>query len=127
MGRIGSVGAFLGANAYTALDLYRYTSTNNANPQAGSPVRELTQQGGNTSYFSINGGTTNLGDYNPSNGSADYADWNSNMATDPFGNAYTGVSQTLTGNGVTEMAAVGWNLTAKGVALAQQATTYALV
>src|SRR5262249_31179695 len=49
MGRIGSVGASLGSGVYTPLDLFRYTSTNNANPSSGTPVRALTQQGPNTS------------------------------------------------------------------------------
>lgn len=37
--------AGIGANTYTTLDMYRYTSTNNANPSAGTPVRAPTQGG----------------------------------------------------------------------------------
>ena len=127
MGRVGSVGADLGHGVYTALDLFRYTSTNNADPTAGTPERALTQQSGNTSYFSIDGGTVNLGDYNPSIGPADYADWNTNMGTNSFGDAFTGVIQKMSGNDVTEMAAIGWNMTSRATALADTATTYAEV
>jgi hypothetical protein len=127
MGRIGSVGAALGSGVYTPLDLFRYTSTNNANPMAGTPVRALTQQGPNTAYFSIDGGQTNLGDYNPSNDGVDYSDWNSNMAPDPFGFAFSGIAQPMTGNDAIEEAAIGWNLTAKGVTLARTAVTKPLV
>jgi len=127
MGRTGSVGAAFGPGIYTALDLYRYTSTNNANPSNGTPIRSLTQQAGNTSYFSIDGGKTNLGDYNPSNGGVDYADWNANMGNDPFGYATNGVVQKMSGNDVIEMAAIGWNMTSQGITAAQAAATYAAV
>ena len=127
MGRVGSVGAAVGPGVYTALDLYRYTSTNNADHTHGTPERSLTQQGPNTDYFSINGGATNLGDYNASNGSNDYADWSANMGADPFGFAFTGVTETMSGNDAIEQSVIGWNLTAKGIALAQTAATKALV
>jgi len=127
MGRTGSVGAAFGNGIYTALDLYRYTSTNNANPAQGQPVRALSQQSGNVAYFSIDGGKTNLGGYNPSNGGADYADWNATMVNDPFGFASAGVVQRMSGNDVVEMAAIGWNMTSQGVTAAQAAATYALV
>jgi hypothetical protein len=127
MGRVGSVGAFLGAGVYTPFDLFRYTSTNNANPAAGTPVRALTQQGPNTSYFSIDGGATNLGDFNASNGSEDYGDWSSNMGPDPFGDSFPGVTEPMSGGDAITVAAIGWNLTSKGAALAQTATTHPLV
>jgi hypothetical protein len=127
MGRTGSVGSAFGNGVFTALDLYRYTSTNNANPSQGQPVRALTPQNGNVAYFSIDGGQTNLGGYNPSIGGADFADWNATMAPDPFGYAYSGAVQRMTGNGVAEMAAIGWNMTQHGVTAAQAAATYALV
>jgi hypothetical protein len=127
LGRTGSVGRAFGPGVYTALDLFRYTSTNNANPSLGQPTRELTPQGGDTSYFSIDGGHTNLGNYNPSNGSADFADWNISLANDPFGFAIAGAAQKISGNDVTELAAIGWNLTSRGVTAAQAAAAYALV
>ncbi len=127
MGRVGSVGAVIGQDVYTPLDLFRYTSTDNADPADGTPERALTQQGPDTDYFSINGGATDLGDYNPSDSTVDYADWNSNMVNDPFGDANPGVTEPMSGNDVIEVAAIGWNLTAKGIALAQTAQTHALV
>ncbi|MFZ3361276.1 MAG: NF038122 family metalloprotease [Xanthobacteraceae bacterium] len=128
MGRVGSVGAVIGNGVYTPLDLFRYTSTDNADPADGTPERALTQQGPNTDYFSINGGVTNLGDYNASNSSADYADWNANtMGSDPFGDAFAGVTQPMSGNDAIEVAAIGWDLTAKGTTLAQSATDKTLV
>ena len=125
MGRTGSVGHDIGSGIYTPLDLFRYTSTNNADPSNGTPERALTQQGSNTDYFSINSGVTNLGDYNASNGSEDYADWDSNMVNDPFGGASSGVTEPMSGNDAIEVAAIGWNMTAKGSALAQTAQTHA--
>src|SRR5262249_41532712 len=127
MGRTSSVGAAQGSGVYTALDLFRYTSTNNANPSAGTPTRALTQQGGNFEYFSINGGQTNLGGFNASTSSQDYGDWNASMGNDPFGFGRTGVVQAMSGNDVVEMAALGWNMTSRGAALAQTAASYALV
>jgi hypothetical protein len=127
MGRTGSVGAWQGAGVYTALDLFRYTSTNNSNPSAGTPIRALTQQSGNVAYFSIDGGQTNLGGFNASTGSADYGDWNTTMGNDPFGFGRTGVVQAMSGNDAVVMAALGWNMTSKGATLAQTAVTYALV
>jgi hypothetical protein len=127
MGRISSVGAGLGPNVYTPLDLFRYTSTNNADPSAGTPIRALTQQSGNVQYFSINNGNPNLGGFNSSTGAADYGDWNATMGTDPFGFSFSGVTEPLSGNDVVVMAALGWNPTAQGVTHAQAAATYALV
>ena len=128
MGRTGSVGAAIGPGVSTPLDLFRYTSTDNADPSAGTPVLATTQQGANTDYFSIDGGMTNLGDYNASNGTqGDYADWNSNMSPDPFYGAIAGTTQPMSGNDVAEVAAIGWNMTAYGNTRAQAATTLALV
>lgn len=127
MGRVGSVGAAVGAGVYTPLDLFRYTSTNNANPSAGTPVRALMQQGANTDYFSLDGGNTNLGDYNPSNSTVDYADWSASMGADPFGYAQPGITQPMSGNDAIELAAIGWDLTANGTTLAQSATNKPLV
>ena len=128
MGRVGSVGAVVGNGVYTPLDLFRYTSTDNPDPADGTPERALSQQGSGTDYFSINNGTTNLGDYNASNSSADYADWDaSKMGTDPFGDAFAGVTQPMSGSDAIEVAAIGWDLTTKGDTLAATATDKALV
>jgi hypothetical protein len=127
LGRVSSVGAAFGANVYTPLDLFRYTSTNNANPSSGTPTRSLTQQAGNFDYLSLDGGATNLGGFNSSTGSADYGDFNATTGLDPFGFAYSGSTQPLTGNDIAALAALGWNPTTHGVTLAQAATAYALV
>jgi len=125
MGRGGSIGAAYGAGVYTPLDLFRYTSTNNAEPTAGTPIRSLTQN--TNSYFSIDGGKTNYGDYNPSTGAIDYADWNQNELGDPFGYSVAGANEKMTGNDAVEMAAIGWNLTSSGATLANAVTAYRLV
>jgi len=127
MGRVGFVGT--GANvAYSSLDLYRYTSTNNANPSAGTPIRDTTQLSGNTQYFSIDGGQTNLGGFNPAFGvGADYADWGPAMGTDPFGSLWPSTVQHMSGNDMIVMAAIGWNMTNQGQQVAQTAASYALV
>jgi hypothetical protein len=127
MGRVGSVGASIGSGVYTPLDLFRYTSTNNSNPSQGTPERALTQQGPGTDYFSINGGATNLGNYNASNGSEDYSDWATNMTNDPFGDAFSGVVEPMSGNDAIEVAAIGWNLTTAGKQLAATAQSKPLV
>ena len=127
MGRVGSVGASVATNVYTPLDLFRYTSTNNSNPSQGTPERALTQQGPNTDYFSINGGATNLGNYNASDGSEDFSDWSTAMTNDPFGDAFPGVTEPMSGNDAIEVAAIGWNLTTRGLQLAATAQSKALV
>src|SRR5262249_6362363 len=127
MGRTGSVGAGFGAGVYTALDLYRYTSTDNVNPQNGSPIRALSQQSGDVAYFSIDGGATNLGGFNASDGGLDYGDWNATMGPDPFRFSYAGVTEKMSTNDIAVMAAIGWNMTSKGVTAAQAAKAYALV
>jgi hypothetical protein len=127
MGRTGSVGAWFGAGVYTALDLFRYTSTDNVNPQNGTPIRALTQQSGDVAYFSIDGGATNLGGFNASDGSLDYGDWNGTMVNDPFGFSSSGVVEKMSGNDIVVMAAIGWNMTPSGVTAAQAAKAYALV
>ena len=128
MGRVGSVGAYYGPGVYTTLDLFRYTNTNLANVAKGTPSRALATSGANTAYFSIDGGKTDLGNYDASNGSqGDYSDLNASMRGDPFGGSYMGVAEQLTGGDVVQMAAIGWNLSSKGVALAQVAAAYASV
>jgi len=128
MGRTASVGAAQGSHVYTGLDLYRYTSTNNANPSAGTPTRALVQQSGNVAYFSIDNGVTNLGGFNASDGSAgDFGDWNASMGNDPFGFSYPGVIEKMSANDIVVMAALGWNPTSSGITHARAAQTYALV
>ena len=126
MGRVGSVGNAFGNGVYTALDLYRYTT--NGHPTTSAPVRALSPQSGNVAYFSIDKGATNLGGFNASDGTAgDYADWNATAGPDPFGFSYPGVVETMSGNDIVAMAAIGWNLTGAGVTHAAAAQTYARV
>jgi hypothetical protein len=49
------------------------------------------------------------------------------MGSDPFGDAFAGVTQPMSGNDAIEVAAIGWDLTAKGTTLAQSATDKTLV
>ena len=49
------------------------------------------------------------------------------MGTGPFGDAFSGVTQPMSGNDAIEVAAIGWDLTSKGDTLAQTATDKALV
>ena len=52
---------------YSVPDLFRYSAVG---------VRDLTTgRNGSTAYFSINGGTTNLGSWNNNPNNGDLADW----------------------------------------------------
>ena len=83
------------------LDLFRYTATG---------VRSYTTSSSATSYFSINGGVTNLSGFNQSS-SGDYADWLSSatpQVQDAFG---TPGSQPNLGNSeITALDVVGYNV-----------------
>ena len=116
MGRVASVGSAIGSGVYTALDLYRYQST------GGSPSRSLGAS--SASYFSIDGGGTNLGNFNPTAGAGDAGDLNITASPDPFGYSVAGARQALTGNGVVTMAALGWDMSASGAQLAAAARAY---
>ncbi len=126
MGHVGSVGVAVGAGVYTPLDLFRSPSTNNANPSSGTPERALTQQGANTGYFSIDGGTpiwaTTI---------RRTARW-----ITPIGAATWALTlrrrqcehnASDVGNDAIELASIGWDLTSNGTTLAQSATNKPLV
>jgi hypothetical protein len=74
MGRIDLFGATVGTtpNSYTLLDLLHYTSPGTH-----------TYTGGTTNYFSIDGGTTNLANFN-TNTNGDSGDWASSVGNDSF-------------------------------------------
>jgi hypothetical protein len=100
MGRTMYVGTTQGSftNSYTILDLYDYS----AGPP---PVRDLTTPPG---YFSINGGVTNLNNFNNS-GSGDFADWAPTAGNDSFlNNSNPGVVNAVTPVDLQELGVLGW-------------------
>ena len=98
----GGGGSTLGESGSIAgtLDLFRYSA-------AG--VRSFSTSAA-SAYFSINGGTTNLSNFNQ-NGSGDYADWGNNAAPqvqDAF--STPGIALDLSNNELTALDIVGWNV-----------------
>lgn len=118
LGRTGSVGRAFGPNVYTSLDLFRYKASNGS----GSAVRSLTPGSAND-YFSIDGGQTNLGNFNSTNGGDDYADWNAQELGDAYGFGQAGVRAQTPPRDLIVMAAIGYNFTARGLAAARGQTT----
>jgi hypothetical protein len=85
---------------YTPLDLFRY---------AGDGVRQTGT--GAPSYFSIDGGATNLDNYNnfQSGNSGDLGDWAPSAGDDAFDdNSNIGVENVMTPTDIKEVAALGW-------------------
>ena len=72
MGRVQSLGVEFGSDIYTPFDLFRYSA---------SGVRALSPGPG---YFSIDGGQTNLGQFNNPNGGGDTADWANSVTADSY-------------------------------------------
>ena len=113
MGRVSQV--VFQPGYYSVPDLYRWSS---------ATTRNLTANSG-TAYFSVDGGTTNLGTWNnTSPGQGDLGDWRgspypSGGANDAC-NDYsgTGVINVFSASDAIEMAALGFQLTAAGHALA---------
>jgi hypothetical protein len=95
-----------GGAATAAADLFRYSAPG---------TRSFTATANGTpAYFSINGGTTNIANYNNSNNSADYGDWDSAALRVQNAFGTPGVHGTdITNDGGSEIAvldAVGYNL-----------------
>lgn len=122
LGRTASVGAGFGVNVFTTLDLFRFKPDANG----GAASRAL-RPGGNHDFFSIDGGATNLGNFNATPGSADYGDWNATEAGDAYGFGMPGVASTTPARDIIVMAALGYNLTAKGLADARGQTSGTLI
>jgi hypothetical protein len=101
LGRIAGLGTSLQAGTgatWTALDLSRYSSPG---------VRDLTAKSG---YFSLDGGTTNLGSYNTSAGDA--GDWASG-AYDAYGAySHSGYYSPVSVTDLLQTASLGYTLTA---------------
>ena len=91
------------------LDLFRYSS---------SGIRSYTNSTSASSYFSINGGVTNLDSFNQTGGGADYADWGSSSVAqvqDAFGSPDTQLN--LGSAELMSFDVAGYQLTSAGKAL----------
>jgi hypothetical protein len=104
MGRVGSVGAVMGANVYTPLDLFRY---------AANGVHDLTPAAG---YFSVDHGATNLGVYNNPRNGGDAADWTSSLIGDSYGDGYAGHRAPVSPTDIIENAVLGYTMTPAALA-----------
>jgi len=86
--------------AYGVMDLFRYSAAGVRQTGTGSPA-----------YFSINGGSTDLGDWN-TNPSGDFGDWASDMSPDSFlAFSNSGVINGMTTTDLELMNILGWNNT----------------
>jgi hypothetical protein len=94
MGRIAGLGSF----GYSTMDLFRYSAPG---------TRQL--QGGQPAYFSIDGGKTNLDNFNTSSG-GDYGDGANSAGNDAFrAFSSSGVLNAVTSADVALLEAIGWN------------------
>jgi Peptidase M10 serralysin C terminal len=102
MGRILLTGSTIGntPSSYDALDLFHYSSTG---------VRDFSAS--TAGYFSVDGGATNLGQFNPVAG-GDAGDWASSMGNDAF-DAFSnpGVVNSVSTGDLAAMDAIGWDYT----------------
>jgi hypothetical protein len=90
---------------YSPLDLFHYSA-------AG--VRDFS--GSTAGYFSADGGTTNLGNFNTNSG-GDYGDWAGSVGNNSFlAFSNSGVLNPVTANDLTEMNVLGWDPTTSGSA-----------
>ena len=96
---------FAGGTSYEPLDLFHYSA-------AG--VRDFS--GTTAGYFSPDGGTTNLGNFN-TNPSGDFGDWAGSVGNNSFlAFSSSGVVNPITANDLTEMNLLGWDPTTSGSA-----------
>ena len=100
MGRIALLGTPLGglSHTYSGLDLFRYSSPG---------ARQLVA--GNTAYFSLDGGNTDLNNFNALSG-ADAGDWASGGGNDAYNaSARSGVTELVSTNDLRVLDAIGWD------------------
>src|SRR5215472_7951341 len=96
---------FAGGTSYEPLDLFHYSA-------AG--VRDFS--GTTAGYFSPDGGTTNLGNFN-TNPNGDFGDWAASVGNDSFlAFSSSGVVNPITANDLAEMNVLGWDPTTSGSA-----------
>ena len=96
---------FAGGTSYEPLDLFHYSA-------AG--VRDFS--GTTAGYFSPDGGTTNLGNFN-TNPNGDFGDWAASVGNNSFlAFSSSGVVNPITANDLTEMNVLGWDPTTSGSA-----------
>ena len=102
MGRIDLFGVNIGGmlNSYDLLDMYHYTSPG-----------VHTYTGSTTNYFSVDGGTTNIHNFN-TNSNGDLGDWasGSNDAFNAFSNS--GIVNAISSGDITELNAIGYTIAA---------------
>jgi hypothetical protein len=93
-------------DSLTLLDLLHYS---------GSGVRDFSAT--TAGYFSVNGGATNLGEFNPQT-NGDSGDWAVSQPNDPF-DAFgtTGAAEPATSDDLAVMDAIGWNPAGAGFPL----------
>ncbi len=105
MGRSLFVGETLGAtsNSYGVLDLFHYSANG---------VRDFA--GTTPGYFSINGGATNLDNFN-TNPNGDYGDWASSAGANSFSAFATpGAVDAISQTDLRALDVLGWNLASSG-------------
>jgi len=111
MGRASSLDQ---AGYYSPVDLFRY---------AASGVRQAGT--GAASYFSINGGITNLESWNnfQTGNDGDLADWAPSAGYDAFDdNSYPGVINQFSATDLTLMEALGWTTSTNGIVVSAAAS-----
>jgi hypothetical protein len=110
MGRVAWLGSTIDyPNAYSALDLFRYSATG---------VRQLA--GGLSAYFSNDGGNTNLGNFN-TNSNGDFGDWAASVGNDAFlAFSNSGVVNAFSATDIKLLDVIGWQV---GIASVTQVQT----